>query len=504
MDLSHWISGHAERTPEQCALRFDGRDIGYGALARHVQELAAALSASGVAAGDCVAYLGLNRPEALALLFACARLGALYMPLNWRLAGPEHRERLLDCPPKVLVAEEAFVAATAPQLASVPPMTTVAIGAAPAGWIDYAALLARAGAAASAAGGPDSPLLLCHTSGSTGRPKGVVLTQAALACNAANSIALHDMTAADRILTNLPLFHVGGLNNQTTPALQAGATVVLQAKFDPEATFAAIERERITLTVLVPTQLALMVAMPRWAGADLASLRMITTGSTVVPEHLIRAVHERGVPLVQIYGSTETCPIAAFLRPEDAQRKAGSTGRAAPQCELRVVDGEDRDLPHGARGEILVRGANVMSGYWRQPQASAEALAGGWFHSGDIGHFDEDGFLWVDGRAKDMIICGGENIAPAEIENVLLECADVAEVAVVGRPDGNWGEVVVAVLAPKAGAELSRERLMALLDGRIARYKHPRQILFVDELPKTALGKVRKEDVRRLVARAAA
>jgi fatty-acyl-CoA synthase len=215
-------------------------------------------------------------------------------------------------------------------------------------------------------------------------------------------------------------------------------------------------------------------------------------------------VHERGVPLVQIYGSTETCPIAAFLRPEDAQRKAGSTGRAAPQCELRVVDGEDRDLPQGARGEILVRGANVMSGYWRQPQASAEALAGGWFHSGDIGHFDEDGFLWVDGRAKDMIICGGENIAPAEIENVLLECADVAEVAVVGRPDGNWGEVVVAVLAPKAGAELSRERLMALLDGRIARYKHPRQILFVDELPKTALGKVRKEDVRRLVARAAA
>jgi fatty-acyl-CoA synthase len=505
MDLSHWISAHAERAPEKCALRFDGHDISYGALARHVGELAAALSASGVAAGDCVAYLGLNRPEALALLFACARLGALYMPLNWRLAGPEHRERLLDCPPKVIVAEEAFVPATAPQLASLPPMTTVAVGAAPAGWIDYEALLSRAVAAAAppAGGGPDSPLLLCHTSGSTGRPKGVVLTQAALACNAANSIALHDMTAADRILTNLPLFHVGGLNNQTTPALQAGATVVLHAKFDPETTFAAIEQERITLTVLVPTQLALMIAMPRWASADFSSLRMISTGSTVVPEHLIRAVHERGVPLVQIYGSTETCPIAAYLRPEDARRKAGSTGRAAPQCELRVVDAEGHDVAQGARGEILVRGANVMSGYWRQPQATAEALAGGWFHSGDIGHFDDEGFLWVDGRAKDMIICGGENIAPAEIENVLLECPDVAEVAVVGRPDGNWGEVVVAVVAPKAGSPLTRERLMALLEGRIARYKHPRQMLFVDELPKTALGKVRKEDVRRLVAQAA-
>jgi fatty-acyl-CoA synthase len=505
MDLSQWISARAERAPEKCALRFDGHDISYGALARHVGQLAAALSASGVAAGDCVAYLGLNRPEALALLFACARLGALYMPLNWRLAGPEHRERLLDCPPKVFVAEGAFVPATAPQLASLPPMTTVAVGSAPAGWLGYEALLARGeeGAADAAGGTADSPLLLCHTSGSTGRPKGVVLTQAALACNAANSIALHDMTAADRILTNLPLFHVGGLNNQTTPALQAGATVVLHARFDPEATFAAIEQERITLTVLVPTQLALMIAMPRWASADLSSLRMISTGSTVVPEHLIRAVHERGVPLVQIYGSTETCPIAAYLRPEDARRKAGSTGRAAPHCELRVVDAEDHDVVQGARGEILVRGANVMSGYWRQPQATAEALAGGWFHSGDIGHFDDEGFLWVDGRAKDMIICGGENIAPAEIENVLLECPDVAEVAVVGRPDGNWGEVVVAVVAPKAGSPLTRERLMALLEGRIARYKHPRQMLFVDELPKTALGKVRKEDVRRLVAQAA-
>jgi len=503
MDLSDWITGHAQRTPSRTAIRFESRDVTYAALAHDIGRLAGALAACGVKTGRCVAYLGLNRPEELALLFACARLGAMFMPLNWRLAAPEHQQRLLDCPPTVLVVEDSFVAHTATFTSALPAMTTVAVGSAPPGWLTYEALLARAGAApARAEIGHRLPLLICHTSGSTGQPKGVVLTQEALACNAVNSIAMHDMTADDRVLTNLPLFHVGGLNNQTTPALQAGATVVLHSKFDPIATFDAIERERITLTVLVPTQLTMMIAHPRWETADLSSLRMITSGSTIVPEHLIRAVHARGVPLVQVYGSTETCPIAAYLRPDDAVRKAGSVGKAAPRCELRLVDEQDRDVAPGTRGEILVRGPNVMTGYWRQPQASAEALANGWFHSGDLGHFDADGYLWVDGRAKDMIISGGENIAPAEIENLLLECPEVAEVAVVGRPDASWGEVVVAVVAPKDGATLTRDRVMQILEGRIARYKHPKQVLFVSELPKTALGKVRKEDVRHLVANA--
>ncbi len=502
MNLSDWITGHAERTPHKTAIRFEGRDASYAVLAQEVDRLAGTLAACGVAQGRCVAFLGLNRPEELALLFACARLGALFMPLNWRLAAPEHRERLLDCPPTVLVVEDGFVAQTAAYVGALPPMTLVAIGQTPAGWLTYERLRARTSEAPDhdAAIGPQQPLLVCHTSGSTGQPKGVLLTQQALITNAANSVALHDLTADDRVLTNLPLFHVGGLNNLTTPALQAGATVVLHAKFDLNATFDAIEQERITLAVLVPTQLTMMIAAPRWQTSDLSSLRMITTGSTIVPGHLIRAVHERGVPLVQVYGSTETCPIAAYLRPEDSIRKAGSTGKAAPHCELRVVDEQDRDVAPGARGEILVRGANVMVGYWQQPQATGEALAGGWFHSGDIGHFDADGYLWVDGRAKEMIISGGENIAPAEIENVLLECPEVAEVAVVGKPDENWGEVVVAVVAQKAGGGLTRERVMAQLEGRIARYKHPRAVLFVGELPKTALGKVRKEDVRRLVA----
>jgi len=506
MDLSDWIDRHAALTPERTAIRFPGRDVSYGAMAALVHRLAAAMAASGLQRGGCAAYLGVNSPEMLALLFACARLGALFMPLNWRLAGPEHRQMLAHCPPALLFVEPQFAAQIDAIRETLPPFTAVAFGQARPGWVGYEDFAARASGPAprDAAFDPATPLLICYTSGSTGRPKGVLLSQDALAWNAANCADMHELTPEDRILTTLPLFHVGGLNNLTTPALQAGCTVVLHPKFDADACFDAIERERVTLTVLVPAQLDMMMASTRWRGADFSSLRMITTGSTIVPARIINAVHARGVPLVQIYGSTETCPIAVCLKAADAMRKAGSTGKAAAHCELRLVDDLGRDVAQGATGEILVRGPNVMSGYWNAPQETAAALAGGWFHSGDMGHEDAEGYLFVDGRRKELIISGGENIYPAEIENVLAECADIAEASVIGRPDARWGEVVVAVVAPKAGCRLTPAAVLQLLEGRIARYKHPKEVVFVGELPKTALGKIRKEDVRQMVAHPAA
>jgi fatty-acyl-CoA synthase len=205
------------------------------------------------------------------------------------------------------------------------------------------------------------------------------------------------------------------------------------------------------------------------------------------------------VPLVPIYGSTETCPIAVYLKAADAVRKAGSTGRAALHCRLRIVDDAGRDAAQGTTGEILISGPNVMQGYWKAPQATDAVLADGWFHSGDMGHLDAEGFLYVDGRRKEMIISGGENIYPAEVENVLAECPDIAEASVIGRPDERWGEIVVAVVAPKPGRCLTGEQVLKLFEGRIARYKHPKEVVFVGQLPKSALGKVRKEDVRRMV-----
>jgi len=503
--LSAWIERNARLIPEKTAIRFPGREVSYAELGTLVDRIAAALAASGVKRGDCVAFLGFNRPEMLALLFACARLGTLFMPLNWRLAGPEHSQMLQDCPPKALIVDSGFVAQTTGIRTTLAAgIELIACGPGADGWTAWEDFCARGTRPAPPASRDDenAPLLICYTSGSTGKPKGVLLSQRAIVCNAANSIDMHELTADDVVLTTLPLFHVGGLNNLTTPALQAGCTVVLHPKFDADATFDAIEREGVTLTVLVPAQLDMMMAHRRWAGADFSGLRMITTGSTIVPMHIIHAVHDKGVPLVQVYGATETCPIAVYLKAEDAMRKPGSTGREAAYCRMRIIDRFGSEVPAGATGEILVKGDNVMSGYWLAPQATAAVLVDGWFHTGDMGHLDEEGYLYVDGRSKDMIISGGENIYPAEIENLLIECPDIAEASVIGRPDERWGEIVVAVVVPRANREVSSEQVLKLLEGRIARYKHPKEVIVAAALPKTALGKIRKEDVRQMVARA--
>ncbi len=501
-----WIHAVAAGAGSKMALVADDGCFSFAELARAIERDERALAACGVGQGQVVAWLGLNSAAMLAILFACARRGALFVPLNWRLAPPEHRAMLAECRPALLIVGAPFAGASA--AAAVAPQGTrcVALDEAevPTGWQPMPDFLAAAGPAAEPLPrvrvSPQSPLLLCYTSGSTGRPKGVLLSHDALCANADASVDMHAMSADDRVLTTLPLFHVGGLNIQTLPALREGCSVVLHAKFDPGETLAAIAQQRITLTVLVPAQLDAVMALPQWPDADLSSLRAITTGSTVVPERLCHAVHARGVPLIQVWGATETSPIAACQHAEEAVRTAGPAGRAARGVELRIVDVEGRELPAGQSGEILVRGRNVMSGYWQDAQATARVLDGGWFHSGDRGRLDAEGFLWVDGRLKDMIISGGENVSPAEVEIALQEDPDIVEAAVVGRPDARWGERVVAVVVARPGAQLEPDAVMARLEGRIARFKQPKQVFVVDALPRTALGKVRKEDVRSLVA----
>ncbi|OGA13154.1 MAG: feruloyl-CoA synthetase [Betaproteobacteria bacterium RIFCSPHIGHO2_12_FULL_69_13] len=491
MNLAGWIARHAAFAPGKTAIRFGAQDISYGAFARRTGRAAAGLAALGVGRGDAVAYLGLNHPEMLAMLFACARLGAMLAPLNWRLAVPEHERMIAACPPRVLVVEPAFAEHVRSIRSGLERTLIVALEESP--WKNAAASPPQEGA-------EDSPVLLCHTSGSTGAPKGVVLTQRALLWNAVNSTHMHDLTSADRVLTTLPLFHVGGLNILTTPALHAGASVVLHARFDAQAALEAIERERITLAVLVPAQLSAMMESARWASADLSSLRMITTGSTIVPEAFVRKVNARGVPLVQVYGATETCPIATYVRAEDAERKAGSAGVPALHCEVKVVDDAGDELAAGRDGEILVRGPNVAAQYWNDAHETAQALRDGWYRSGDIGHFDEEGHLYVVSRKKDMIISGGENIYPAELENILAECPTIEEACVVGRADGRWGEAVVAAVVLKPGACMCEADVLALFQGRIARYKQPREVRFLAALPRTELGKLRKEEIRRAVS----
>jgi fatty-acyl-CoA synthase len=500
MDLSDWIERQAAFAPAKAALACAGRRLSYAELADEIRRTAGALVASGVVRGDRVAHLGYNGIEQIALLFACARIGALFVPLSWRLAPPEHRTMLADCRPRVLVATDPFVEPTDAIADASAGVVRVSLGAPRDGWLPWERFL-DAGNGTQVDGladATDAPVLLCYTSGSTGIPKGVVLAQDALFHNAVNSTHMHDLSSADVVLTTLPLFHVGGLNIQTLPALHAGATVVLHPRFEPPRVIDAIEREGITLTVLVPAQLELLAREPRWQHADLSRLRSITTGSTIIGEGFVRKNLHRGVPLMQVYGSTETCPIAAYQRREDAPRHPGSIGKPALHCELRLVDEQGDDVAAGETGEIWVRGPNVMDAYWNQPRETAAVLDGGWYRTGDVAHADADGWLYVDGRRRDVIISGGENVYPAEIENVLATCPEIAEVAVVGRPDERWGEAVVAVVVPANGAQLSRESVCALLDGRVARYKYPRDVVFADTLPRTALGKVKREDLKRL------
>ncbi len=512
MDVSEWIGRHAAATPDKTAIRYGGRDLSYRNFADLIGRTVAALAVAGVRRGGCAAYLGCNSPEMLALFFACARLGALFMPLNWRLAGPEHQQMLDDCPPGVLVVEAPFLEQTDAYRGELGTMKLVALGSSAAGWQPWEAFLDAGSAApadpATAADAAqeillgNTPLLICYTSGATGKPKGVVLTHEAIACNADNSVDMHAMTADDVVLTVLPMFHVGGLNIQTTPALRCGCTLVLHPRFEPEAALDAIEREHITLVLTVPAVADMMLSSPRWSSTHLSSLRMMSIGSSIVPLHIIEAVHARGIPMTQVYGSTETCPIAAYLKRDEALRKVGSTGRAALHCKLRVIGNDDADLPAGQAGEILVRGCNLFAEYWHNPEATAAAFTDGWYRSGDMGWLDDEGFLTVVGRRKEMIISGGENIYPAELENVLIQCDDVLEAAVVGRSDARWGEIAVAVIVPKPGRQPAPADILRLFDGRLARYKHPKDVVFVEALPKTALGKIRKEELRQLVKHA--
>lgn len=511
MDLSDWISRRADFTPQKPAILFEGSGISYAALADQIDRFSQVLGAElAVKPGDRVAYLGLNSPELISLIFACARVGAILLPLNWRLAAPEHARLLQHAGPVALFAERDFLEHINGVRQQFEDVVLVTFDKTGEGWTSEAwtslgelELASRDKPLFQRPVGlsDEDGLLLCYTSGTTGTPKGALLSKNAVFWNAKNSAHMHGLTSQDTILTLLPMFHVGGLNIQTLPALRVGATVVMHKRFDRDLFFQALEQYPITLTLLVPTILLGLMADSRWAESKPDGLRMISIGSTVVPGKMVSAVGDWGVPLVQVYGSTETGPIAAYTPPEDAARKPASTGKTAVHCEIRLIDEEGDEVAVGEKGEILVRGPNVMTAYWGDAQATREAFTGRWFHTGDVGHFDEEGFLYVDGRIKDMIISGGENIYPALIENLLLECDEIEEIAVVGLPDDYWGEIAVAVVAAKAGRTIDAGQVLDYCSGRIAAYSRPREVIIVDQLPRNAMGKVVKEDVRELVLR---
>ena len=492
MDLADLIQRNASFTPDKPAIVFDGDTLTYRQFAERIEKTACVLKAEyRVRRGDRVAILSLNRPDYLVLLYACARLGAMLVPLNWRLAIAEQMYILKDSAAKVLALEQGFSALLPALEQDLPDTHPIGLDFPPPGGSELSYLVRRArGDGSNPHTDLSCPLLIVYTSGTTGRPKGAVLRQEALLWNGVMSQHMHGLTSEDHVLTVLPFFHVGGLNIQTTPALHHGAKVTIHARFSPDAALATIDRDRPTLTVLVPATIQAISEHPAWATTDLTSLKAVSTGSTIVPPHLIDRFVARGVPVLQVYGSTETCPIAIYTRLGGNLSLTGSTGLAGLCCEAIIVDEAGNEMPADTVGEIAVRGPNVFFEYWGNENATRQALRDGWYRTGDIGLRNADGYIWVHERKSNLIISGGENVYPAEVERVLLEHPDVAECGVIGRPDPKWDEVPVAYVIRRKNSGVEAEALKAHVQAQLARFKVPRDIVFVEDLPRTALGKV--------------
>ncbi|MFE7948445.1 long-chain fatty acid--CoA ligase [Streptomyces sp. NPDC057426] len=487
--LGSWPARRARKTPHRTALIHQGTSLTYAGLHDRVGRLAASLRQQGVRRGDRIAYLGPNHPSFLETLFAAALLGAVFVPLNTRLTPPEIDHQLTDSGAHTLVHAPGHAGRTTLHL-----VRRLQVGE------EYEEAIASATGHAP----PDEPVseddvcIIMYTSGTTGRAKGAMLTHSNLTWNAVNVLVDTDLRADERALVTAPLFHTAGLNMLALPVLLKGGTCVLVERFDADATLDLVEHHGITSMFGVPTMYELMARSPRWAHADLSSLRTLNCGGAPVPGRLIAAYQERGLRFQQGYGLTEASPGVLFLDAEHVVSKAGSAGVPHFFTDVRIAGPDRSDAPQGETGEVLVRGPHVMSGYWGLPEASAAAFSDGWLRTGDAAAVDADGHVTINDRIKDMIISGGENIYPAEVEDALLAHPDVAECAVIGVPDAKWGEVPRAVLVARPGATLDAGAVLAGLAGRLAAYKIPKTAVVVDVLPRTASGKLRKPELRRL------
>ena len=497
--LGSWFSRRTRQTPDRPALTFEGATRSFAEMQDAIDRLAAALRAAGVCRGDRVAFLGLNQPVYFDLLFAAARLGAIFVPLNYRLTGPELDYIINDAGVHTLVVDgphRPIVAGIRERLCC--RLYLSADGAAP-GWQPVGDFVGNA--APLPEGEPtaeDDIAAIMYTSGTTGRPKGVMLTHGNLWWANLNAMLGADFSENDISIVMAPLFHIGGLNTGALGAWQKGGHIILHRSFDPARFLGDVASYRVTGTFAVPAMLLFISQHADFATADLSSLRLISCGGAPVPEPLLQLYSDRGVPLNQGYGLTETAPSGTYLGNDFALAKLGSAGKAAFFVDLRIV-GEDGRTPvgPGERGEIIMRGPQIMRGYWNKPEATAAAIdAEGWFHSGDIGYLDADGFLYICDRLKDMIISGGENIYPAEVEAVLYAHTSIAEIAVFGEPSEKWGETVTAVAVLKAGTSLDLDELRGWASERLARYKLPTRLEIIEALPRNPAGKVLKFELR--------
>ncbi len=499
VSVGAWFASRAARSPRRRALTFEGRTWTFAEITERVDRLAAALRAGGVNHGDRVSYVGVNHPAALETWLAASRIGAVYVPLNFRLAGPELAFILGDAGSHTIVGGTDSQAAIDAIRGDLPVRRFIGVEAAPDGWDSYEALVEGTDPLpAPDVNRPEELSVIMYTSGTTGHPKGVMLSHENIWLSNVAMLSWIDIHADDVTLAFSPLFHIAGLNFMIGITWMRGGEVVLHRSFDPQATLDDIVRYQVKTLFGVPAMFIALSQLPTFVDADLSTVRIAVSGGAPAPEPLLRTFADRGIGVLQGYGLTETAPAAIFLVAEFALDKLGAAGQPHLYIEAKLVDEHGATVTEpGERGEVCLRGPNITKGYWNRPDATAAAIdAGGWFHTGDVGQYDVDGFVYIVDRLKDMVISGGENVYPAEVESVLFGHPAVAEVAVIGLPDAKWGEAVTAVVATKPGQTVTLEQLREYATAHLARYKLPGRLHIVEALPRNPTGKVLKFQLR--------
>ena len=499
--VADWARYHASTRPEKVATidRATDRLRTYAQLHERVGRVAGMLIDAGVKPGDRVGVLSPNTTDLLDILLATWRIGAIHLALNFRLTPAELEGILEDADPRIVFHDPAF-APIAKELGEHCEWRELGLGDAASDFekqINSARVLNEPASSAL-----DDPCMLMFSSGTTGRPKGVVITHAIVLgtlINGATSLGL-DQNAVS--YAAVPLFHIAGMMGFSIPALFAGGTAILEREFIPDRVFDAIEDTDLGVThlIFVPAMWAGLRLHPRARTTDYSRLQLTMGGGSSVPPPLIHWWAQVGVTIQEVWGMTETCGGHTVMQEQHVATHAGSAGKTMMVCDVRVVDGAFNEVPTGANGELLVRGPNVLRNYWNRPDADKEAFVDGWFRTGDIASIDADGFVTIHDRLKDMYISGGENVYPAEVEAVLFQIEAVAEVAVVGIDDEEWGETGCAFIVIKSGQELTEAEVARHCEGRLARFKHPRKVLFVDAIPRNATGKILKYQLRESLA----
>ncbi len=500
------LTASANAHPDRVAFTFEGRSTSFGRFDTLTSQVACAISMAGVQPGERIAYVGKNSDLYFEALFGAMKAGVVLVPINWRLAAPEIAVIVDDSQARLVLAGPEFLQLVEGELASLPRVTTlIAMECEHSGWFEFGAWRdqARGDAPSHVASSQDVAVQL-YTSGTTGRPKGVMLTHAnfisSITANGHNPARWTQWRDGDSAIQAMPVSHISGTGWGIITVHHA-ATCHIQRQFDLDLTMDMILRDRINKVFLVPAALQFLVRHPRAKGSDFSCIREMGYGASPIPLPLLRECMDvLSCDFVQFYGMTETTGTIVALPPEDHTPEGSARMRAAgkplPWVELRVVDAAGRDVPTGEVGEIITRSPANMLGYWNRPEETASTIREGWLFTGDAGYLDADGYVFIHDRLKDMIISGGENVYPAEVESALSEHPAIAEVAVIGVPDTKWGEAVKAVVVLRPGASISADQLIAWARTRIAGFKTPRSVDFAEALPRNASGKLLKRELR--------